>query len=97
MNYRLYCIYDRVAGEAGPLFQAVNDQVAVRQSINVLHTIPLSLRPDYQLLCVGQFDSRTCNIDLLPDTLPGMSHIEVDMSVAFAKHDEFKEVSTYEQ
>lgn len=49
----LYTLYDKVAEEAGPLFQAKNDQVAARQSLSILAQV--SDPNDFDLLKVGEF------------------------------------------
>ena len=38
----LYVIYDRVAQESGPVFEAKNDGIAVRQMRNLLSENPAS-------------------------------------------------------
>jgi len=51
----LYTLYDKVAEEAGPLFQAKNDQVAARQSLSILAQV---YDPnDFDLLKVGEFST----------------------------------------
>lgn len=58
----VYVIYDKVAEEAGPLFEAPNDAVAVRSATA---TIKTAYDPsDYQLLCVGEVD-RTGQVTLV--------------------------------
>jgi len=56
---RLYTIYDRVAEEAGPLFPAVNDGIAIRNYRNVLEQVPEYQRGDYRLYYIGEFDPHT--------------------------------------
>ena len=51
----LYTLYDKVAEEAGPLFQAKNDQVAARQSLSILAQVSDS--NDFDLLKVGEFST----------------------------------------
>lgn len=55
----LYVIYDRVAQESGPVFEAKNDGIAVRQMRNVLSENPASKPLEYQLLNVGTIDHET--------------------------------------
>lgn len=50
---RLYAIYDKVAMEAGPVFSAKNDGVAMRQFLN---TMPANVsRQEFQLLAVAEY------------------------------------------
>ena len=59
MITRLYSLWDSVAGESGPIFQAKNDDVALRNVIQMF----LELRADianlesYHLYHVGDFDT----------------------------------------
>lgn len=54
----LYVIYDRVAEESGPVYEAKNDGVASRMYAEFLRKI--TARPeDYLLLRVGTIDHRT--------------------------------------
>jgi len=57
MKYRLYSINDRVAGEFGPVFQAVNDGVAIRNYKNLLKEAQSV--EDYSLFYLGTFDTQT--------------------------------------
>ena len=59
MITRLYSVYDSVAGEYGPLFQAKNDDVALRNVIQMfteMH-VPVMNLESYHLYHVGDFDS----------------------------------------
>lgn len=66
MQTNLYVIYDKVAEESGPVYQAVNDGVAVRQFKSTIEKIPSSLRDEYQLVCIGMYDSKTLKGSLTP-------------------------------
>ena len=57
MQYGLYTIYDKVAQETGPIFEAKNDAVASRSARNLLSK-SLSA-DDYKLLRVGFTDKST--------------------------------------
>lgn len=64
-NY-LYVIYDRIADDSGPVFQAKNDEVACRQ---VVRTLASTWNPqDYQLLRIGKVESNGQAV-LLPVSL----------------------------
>ena len=59
MITRLYSVYDSVAEEYGPLFQAKNDDVALRNVIQMfteMH-VPVMNLESYHLYHVGDFDS----------------------------------------
>lgn len=61
---RLYVIFDRVAEEAGPIFEAKNDAVAQRQ-LRALFVQDRVSRPDeYWLFCVGAQDKRTMELEV---------------------------------
>lgn len=49
----IYSIYDKVAGECGPLFEASNDGVAIRKFRQVMESASIEEKNDYQLLMVG--------------------------------------------
>lgn len=51
----LYTVYDRLAEEAGPVFEAKNDPVALRNYANLLNSVQKTANPDeYELWCVGE-------------------------------------------
>lgn len=47
----LYAIYDTVAEEFGPLYQAINDGVALRNYFNFM--VNIDFKDDYQLHHIG--------------------------------------------
>ena len=51
----LYSIYDKVAMESGPVFQAKNDDVAVRATCSLLSDVDKC--DDFVLYRVGTFDA----------------------------------------
>jgi len=59
----LYTIYDRIAQEAGPVFNAKNDQVAVRNAVALLKSVSDTQIDDYLLYRVGTFDTDINHID----------------------------------
>nr|QJB21670.1 MAG: nonstructural protein [Microvirus sp.] len=68
---RLYVIYDTVAEEAGPLFQAKNDEVAIRQVKNMLSQEKLVRPSDYKLYHLGSFDQNTMTLTSYdPENVP---------------------------
>lgn len=62
MQTKLYTVYDSVAEEAGPIFQAVNDAVAMRNYNNMLASTPHINPAEYKLLCVGIFLTNTAHV-----------------------------------
>ena len=59
---KLYVVRDLVAGEAGPVFTAKNDGIAIRQTCQLLHgCIDVN---DYALYQVGTIDTE--EMEILP-------------------------------
>lgn len=56
MKTRLYVVYDRVAQESGPVFEAKNNGVARRQFVNMLNQERALNKDDYELICVAVMD-----------------------------------------
>lgn len=82
MKHGVYVIYDKVAEESGPLFQAVNNGIALRQAVNVLKPLPASLRDDFQLVKVAEYDTRDMQIYIIPPEI-------IDFSIAIARSEEY--------
>lgn len=62
MIFGLYCIYDKVAEEAGPVFQAKTEGVAVRKFVQLIQGE--QVRPEeFVLLHVGQFQTDPVSIE----------------------------------
>ena len=59
---RLYVIYDQVAQEGGPIFQAINDGVA-RRSYKAFLAQSQVEPNEYKLICVGVYNAETMHID----------------------------------
>ena len=57
MQYGLYTIYDKVAEETGPLFEAKSDAVASRSARTLLAEVQTV--DDFKLLRVGYSDKTT--------------------------------------
>lgn len=53
----IYSIYDKVAQEFGPVFEAKNDDVAERNHINAISNVVY--KDDFELYCVGSIDHET--------------------------------------
>lgn len=63
---RLYCLYDRVAEEAGNVFEQKNDALALRMFRRYLQEHPAIDPADYQVMFVGTFDRELAAIDAAP-------------------------------
>lgn len=59
----LYVIYDRVAEESSPIFEAINDGVAVRSCRAMPQFTKPELRGEFQLLHVGLVHREPLKID----------------------------------
>ena len=86
---KLYVVRDLVAGEAGPVFTAKNDGVAIRQTCMLLHDcIDVN---DYALFQVGTIDTEEMEIQ------PEIKEISFRQlySVYYQKLEELKARETY--
>lgn len=61
MRNKLYVIYDGVAEESGPVFEAKNDGIALRNFERTVADSPY--REDYSLVCVGSIEHNTSIIE----------------------------------
>lgn len=61
---RVYVIFDRVAQESGPLFEAKNDAVAVRQARNLIASANGARPDEFRLLYMGDIDHDTNMLSL---------------------------------
>lgn len=65
MNTELFTIYDKVAQEAGPIFQAKNLYVAMRYVKEMIKDNKINLS-EYDLVCLGSFDTESMSINVFP-------------------------------
>lgn len=65
MNTELFTIYDKVAQEAGPLFQAKNLYVAMRYVNEMIKDNKINLK-EYDLVRLGTFDSESMFLSVFP-------------------------------
>lgn len=56
---KVYTVFDRVAEEAGPLYEAINDGIALRNFRGVMEKIPPYQHGDYRLYCIAEYDNKT--------------------------------------
>lgn len=68
MRLNLYTVYDSLAQEGGPVFQAPNDQVAKRNYKAILQQVSPVDAEEYQLFMVGEYDSETLEVFGCPKT-----------------------------
>lgn len=59
MKVNLYTIYDVMAEESGPVFQAKNDLVACRVCDSLISEASVTAVSDYHLWCLGCFDTES--------------------------------------
>lgn len=52
----LYTITDKVAKKSAPVFQQATNLIAIRHFNGFLHQLPLFMRPDYELVLLGEFN-----------------------------------------
>lgn len=76
---RLYTIYDKVAEEHGPLFEAVNDAIAHRSYSDLISKLPANIMSDYELHYHGEVLRDTKSLLLLPDLDLRIKKIEEEM------------------
>ncbi len=58
----MYCIYDKVGQESGPVFHAKNDAVATRHYDLMIANNEPAWKSDFELKCVGVYDHCACAI-----------------------------------
>ena len=92
---KLYTIYDKLAGEHGPVFEAKNDLVAVRSFAHALKGAPAV---DYDLYLVGERIDLSDEPEgqyLIRSLVP--SRIPVDISMSQDKKYGLVEVKNHEE
>lgn len=82
-SMNLYSIYDNKAEVHGPIFMAVNDEVAIRNYRNFMSSVRSWELSDYNLVFVGIFDEKTGyikgtvrNVDITELIQKGVEHYE---------------------
>lgn len=63
MTKFVYTIYDKIAGESGPLFVSNNDEQAMRSYPLAFRSTPDARYSDFMLCCIGTIDIYTMKID----------------------------------
>ena len=61
----LYCLYDKLAEEAGPVFEAVNDAIALRNVRQMVSRNGLD-ESEYYLYKIGEYSSKLPSISAYP-------------------------------
>ena len=59
MKVNIYTIYDKIAEECGPVYQAKNDVVAYRAFKSLIGDTPNVNPNDYDVYCLGLFDTES--------------------------------------
>lgn len=54
MQTNLYVVFDKIAEECGPIFQAKNDGIACRQFVQLMDKNPS--KDEFKLICIGSMD-----------------------------------------
>ena len=80
MKVNIYTIYDSVAKECGPIFQAKNHDVAVRAFHSLMAETSNVMSTDYDLYCLGEFDTERCSFVALevPSVISVVSDSDLD-------------------
>jgi len=65
MKQKLYSLYDNVAQQFGPVFQAANNNVAARSVQNM----KIKAWQDFELFLIGEWDMEAGNISTGPKVL----------------------------
>ena len=83
MKVNIYTIYDSVAKECGAIYQAKNHEVAVRAFRSLISDTPNVNVSDYDLYCLGEFDTEKCSFVPLevPSTVPIVNISEEDSNI----------------
>lgn len=71
----MYVVHDLVAEESGPIFEAKNDLVAMRNVKQMFQDVDSNYIKDYKLICVGRLDHTTNKIEKKDYT------IDIDFSI----------------
>lgn len=93
MNTELFTIYDKVAQEAGPIFQAKNLYVAMRYVKDMIKDNKINLS-EYDLVRLGTFDSESMFLTVFPKA----DAVELSNVPTFVEDaDEFMKVNATEE
>lgn len=65
----VYSIFDTVAGVYGPLFEAINERVAIRNYNTVISRVNEDCKADYKLYKLGVFNAKTGDIEVFKPEL----------------------------
>lgn len=81
----IYTVHDKAAERYGPLFEAVNDAVALRNFSLSMDKVPDFILPDYQLIRVGSMDKVDGQVYILEKFEDVASNVVVDEVVKHGK------------
>ena len=88
MKVNIYTIYDVVAKECGPIFQSKNHDVAVRAFKSLISETPNVNVSDYDLYCLGEFDTERCSF--VPLDVPSKVPLVDSFNEDYNKFEEVK-------
>jgi hypothetical protein len=63
MKREIYCVYDKVMEEAGPLFYANNESHAKRNFLQMIQNSKIDKVLDYRLVYLGSLNVKTLEFD----------------------------------
>lgn len=86
MQLRVYAVFDRVAEEAGPLFCAVNDAVAVRMYRHLIAGTVSADPKDFYLLWIGEYDNKEARIEGKPEGI--QVNVDIEKMVVMTEEKE---------
>lgn len=64
---RVYTVYDEVAEESGPLYEAVNDSVALRKFRQLLQQVSPTDQDAFKLYYLGSYDRNVMRLVVVDD------------------------------
>nr|WAE43350.1 MAG: hypothetical protein [Microviridae sp.] len=78
VDMKLYVIYDILAEECGPVYEAKNDDIAVRMYKRLWEKEPAGRSNEFWLFCVGEIDRKNMEINAVKATRIELNVSEVD-------------------
>lgn len=89
MKYGIYTIYDRPAEVSGPVFQAKNDEVAIRMLADLVMRTDV-VAEDFVLYRIGTWDDETR--EMIAENNPPVEDLNNRVGVAMLKRKKINEV-----
>jgi len=88
----VYTVWDSAAKQYGPLFEAVNDAVALRMFRNLIRSTDPTSQADYSLKCLGEFNRYEEEGQIKMLATPRVVEVKLDDIPANAISDAMKSV-----